>query len=117
MNGGPAVWAKSVAQPEGISVRSSVLTYMPRGTVLGATLLVAVVSDNLAGQAIEIIRRDGSPGGDNDPSARPQLRGTHHLFWLTYRGLETMLLALVDETRASRMAERLNAELKLLGPL
>jgi len=116
MTGGSAVRAESVAEPEGIFVLSSVLTYMPRGTVLGATLLVAVVADNLEGQAIEIIRREGPQGVTMIPARGLNFPEHITFFGLTYRGLETVLLALVDETTASRTAERLNEELKLLEP-
>ncbi|MDV7396418.1 hypothetical protein RZS08_33800, partial [Arthrospira platensis SPKY1] len=37
-------------------------------------------------------------------------------FGLTYLGLETVLLALLDETTAERITERMNVELKLLEP-
>ena len=89
---------------------------MPRGTVLGATLLVAVVADNLEGQAIEIIRREGPQGVTMIPARGLNFPEHITFFGLTYRGLEKVLLALVDETTASRTAERLNEELKLLEP-
>jgi hypothetical protein len=116
MTGEPTVRAESVDEPAGIFVLSSILTYMPRGTVLGATLLVAVVADNLEGQAIEIIRREGPQGVTMIPARGLNFPEHITFFGLTYRGLEKVLLALVDETTASRTAERLNEELKLLEP-
>jgi len=83
---------------------------------LGATLLVAVVADNLEGQAIEIIRREGPQGVTMIPARGLNFPEHITFFGLTYRGLETVLLALVDETTASRTAECLNQELKLLEP-
>lgn len=58
----------------------------------------------------------GSPGCDDDPPRGLNFPEHITFFGLTYRGLETVLLALVDETTASRTAERLNEELKLLEP-
>ncbi len=89
---------------------------MPWGTVLGAALLVAVVADNREGQAIEIIRREGPQGVTMIPARGLNFPEHITFFGLTYRGLETVLLALVDETTANRTAERLNKELKLLEP-
>ena len=83
---------------------------------MGATLLVAVVADNLEGQAIEIIRREGRQGVTMIPARGLNFPEHITFFGLTYRGLETVLLALVDETTASRTAESLNEELKLLEP-
>jgi len=97
-------------------VLSSILTRTPQRNVMSATLLVAVVADNLEDQAIEIIRGEGPQGVTMIPARGLNFPEHVTFFGLTYHGLETMLLALVDETTASRLAERLNEELKLLEP-
>jgi len=83
---------------------------------LDATLLVAVVAENLEGQAIKIIRGEGPQGVTMIPARGLNFPEHITFFGLTYSGMETVLLALVDETTASRTAERLNEELKLLEP-
>ncbi|MCG5512734.1 hypothetical protein [Ectothiorhodospira shaposhnikovii] len=81
-----------------------------------AKLLVAVVADELEEAAREIAREEGARGMTLI-SARG-LNFPEHItfFGLTYYGIETVLVALLDEATAIRIAERMNIELKLLEP-
>ena len=83
---------------------------------MDATLLVAVVADELEEAAREVARSEGVRGMTL-LSARG-LNFPEHItfFGLTYFGAETVLLALLDADTALRVAERLNLELKLLEP-
>jgi len=81
-----------------------------------AMLLVAVVADELEEAAREIARREGARGMTL-LSARGLSFPEHITFFgLTYLGVETVLVALLDEATAARVAERMNVELKLLEP-
>ncbi len=81
-----------------------------------ARLLVAIVADDMEDAAREIARQEGARGMTL-VSARGMNFPEHITFFgLTYLGAETMLLALLDEGTAVRIAERLNVELHLLEP-
>jgi hypothetical protein len=81
-----------------------------------AKLLVAVVADEMEEAAREIARQEGVRGMTL-VSARGINFPEHITFFgLTYLGIETILLALLDEDTAVQIAERLNVELKLLEP-
>ncbi len=87
-----------------------------RGLAVKAKLLVAVVSDDLEEAAREVARQEGARGMTL-LSARGLNFPEHVTFFgLTYLGIETLLVALLDEDTAVRIAERLNVELKLLEP-
>lgn len=79
-------------------------------------LLVAVVAEELEEAAREIARSEGARGMTL-LSARGMNFPEHITFFgLTYLGSETVLLALLDDHTATRIAERMNLELKLLEP-
>lgn len=81
-----------------------------------AKLLVAVVADELEERAVAIVREEGG-SGVTFLSGRGLSFPEHMTFFgLTYRGLEKVLLCVLDETTAVRAAERLNRELDLLKP-
>lgn len=83
---------------------------------MSASLLVAVVADELEGAALEVARSEGARGVTM-LSARGIGFPEHVTFFgLTYRGLETVLLWVLDETTAARVSDRLNSELELLQP-
>ena len=83
---------------------------------LEAKLLVAIVANDMEEAAREIARQEGARGMTL-LSARGMNFPEHVTFFgLTYLGVETMLLALLDEGSATRTAERLNLELQLLEP-
>lgn len=79
-------------------------------------LLVAVVAEELEEAAREIARSEGARGMTL-LSARGMNFPEHITFFgLTYLGSETVLVALLDDHTATRIAERMNQELKLLEP-
>lgn len=79
-------------------------------------LLVAVVAEELEDAAREIARSEGARGMTL-LSARGMNFPEHITFFgLTYLGSETVLVALLDAPTATRIAERMNQELKLLEP-
>lgn len=81
-----------------------------------AGLLVAVVADDLEDAAREIARQEGARGMTL-LSARGMNFPEHVTFFgLTYLGIESVLVVLLDEETAVRIAERMNRELKLLEP-
>jgi len=81
-----------------------------------AKLLVAVLAHELEEAAREIAREEGACGMTL-LSARGMNFPEHITFFgLTYFGIETILVALLDEATAVRVAERMNVELKLLEP-
>jgi hypothetical protein len=81
-----------------------------------AKLLVAVLAHELEEAAREIAREEGARGMTL-LSARGMNFPEHVTFFgLTYLGIESVLLALLDEATAVRIAERMNVELKLLEP-
>jgi hypothetical protein len=81
-----------------------------------AKLLVAVVAHELEEAAREIARQEGARGMTLLPARGMNFPEHVTFFGLTYLGIETVLLALLDETTAVRIAERLNVELELLKP-
>jgi hypothetical protein len=81
-----------------------------------AKLLVAVVADEMEEAAREIARQEGARGMTLI-SARGMNFPEHVTFFgLTYLGAETVLVAILDEATATRIAERMNIELCLLEP-
>jgi hypothetical protein len=81
-----------------------------------ARLLVAVVADELEERAVAIVREEGG-SGVTFLSGRGLGFPEHITFFgLTYRGLEKVLLCVLDGVTAERAAERLNRELDLLQP-
>ena len=84
--------------------------------MMQATLLVAIIADELEESACAIAREEGARGMTLI-SARGQNFPEHITFWgLTYLGIETALLIILDEETAARIAKRLNQELDLLQP-
>ncbi len=80
------------------------------------TLLIAVVSDPLEEQAIEIARKEGVHGVTVLPGRGIGFPEHTTFFGLTFQGLEKVLLWITDAEAANRIAERLNIELDLLAP-
>lgn len=98
------------------AVLSSVQVRNGAVTAVKAKLLVAVVAHELEEAAREIAREEGARGMTL-LSARGMNFPEHITFFgLTYLGIETVLVALLDEATALRCAERMNLELKLLEP-
>ena len=87
-----------------------------RGLAVKAKLLVAVVADELEEPAREIAREEGARGMTLLPARGMNFPEHITFFGLTYFGIETILVALLDEATAVRVAERMNVELKLLEP-
>jgi hypothetical protein len=87
-----------------------------RGGAVQAKLLVAVVANELEDAAREIARQEGARGMTLLAARGMNFPEHVTFFGLTYLGLETVLLALLDEATAVRIAERMNVELKLLEP-
>ena len=81
-----------------------------------AKLLVAVVAHELEEAAREIARQEGARGMTLLDARGMNFPEHVTFFGLTYLGLETALLALLDEATAVRIAERMNIELQLLEP-
>ncbi len=81
-----------------------------------ANLLVAVVADELEERAREIAREEGARGMTLLNGRGISFPEHVTFFGLTYLGAETVLLAVLGEETATRIAERMNAELKLLEP-
>lgn len=87
-----------------------------RGSAVKAKLLVAVVAHELEEAAREIARREGARGMTLLSARGMNFPEYVTFFGLTYLGIETVLLALLDEATAMRIAECMNVELKLLEP-
>jgi hypothetical protein len=81
-----------------------------------AKLLVAVVAHELEEAAREIAREEGARGMTLLPARGMNFPEHVTFFGLTYLGIESVLLALLDEATAVRIAERMNLELELLKP-
>ncbi|MEY6432599.1 hypothetical protein ABC977_09300 [Thioalkalicoccus limnaeus] len=81
-----------------------------------AKLLVAVVAHELEEAAREIAREEGARGMTLLDARGMNFPEHITFFGLTYLGIETVLVALLDEGTAVRIAERMNLELKLLEP-
>jgi hypothetical protein len=81
-----------------------------------ARLLVAVVADELEERAVAIVREEGGSGITFLPGKGLGFPEHITFFGLTYRGLEKVLLCVLDDITAARAAERLNRELDLLKP-
>jgi hypothetical protein len=81
-----------------------------------ASLLIAVVSDELEERAVAIVRGEGGRGVTILPGRGLSFPELITFFGLTYRGLEKVLLCVLDDITAERAAERLNRELDLLQP-
>lgn len=79
-------------------------------------LLVAVVADELEEHARDIIRQEGAQGITILSAGGIGFPEHITFFGLTYRGIESVLLCLLDEETAEQTAERLNRELDLLKP-
>jgi len=86
------------------------------GKAVKAKLLVAVVAHELGEAAREIARQEGARGMTLLAARGMNFPEHVTFFGLTYLGIETVLLALLDEATALRIAERMNVELKLLEP-
>jgi hypothetical protein len=79
-------------------------------------LLVAVVADELEERAIAIAAEEGAPGATGVPARGIGFPEHVTFFGLTYRGLETALVWVLNRASAERIADRLNRELELLAP-
>lgn len=83
---------------------------------MSMALLVAVVADELEERARDIIRQEGAQGITILSAGGIGFPEHVTFFGLTYRGIESVLLCLLDAETAERTAERLNRELDLLRP-
>lgn len=81
-----------------------------------ASLLVAVVADELEEQALRIAREEGARGVTILPGHGEGFPEHVTFYGLTYRGVEKIILWVLDETTAERIAARLNDELELTRP-
>ena len=85
-------------------------------TGMSTTLLIAVVADALEERAAAIAREEGAMGV-TILSARGIGFPEHVTFFgLTYRGLEKVMLWVLDHATSQTIADRLNRELDLLSP-
>ena len=80
-------------------------------------LLITVVADELEEQAAAILRDEGAQGITIVPGRGLGFPEHVTFFGVTYRGMEKVLLCLVDGETAEHMAGRLNRELNLLQPV
>ncbi|WP_290653062.1 hypothetical protein [Aquisalimonas sp.] len=83
---------------------------------MSASLLIAVVADEMEEAAVEIARSAGARGVTVLPARGIGFPEHITFFGLTYRGLEKVLLWVLDSESAAEIAERLNRELDLLQP-
>jgi hypothetical protein len=81
-----------------------------------ASLLVAVLADDMEEAAIEVARQEGVRGLTVLPARGLNYPEHVTFFGNTYLGLEVALLMVLDRVTAARIAERLNLELDLLKP-
>jgi hypothetical protein len=81
-----------------------------------ASLLVAVLADDMEEAAIELARQEGVRGITILPARGLNYPEHVTFFGNTYLGLEVALLMVLDRVTAARIAERLNVELDLLKP-
>lgn len=81
-----------------------------------AALLVAVVADELEEEAVRIAREAGARGVTILSGRGIGFPEHVTFFGITYRGLEKILLWVLDEPSAEVIAERINLELDLLKP-
>ncbi|OOG24060.1 hypothetical protein B1C78_09595 [Thioalkalivibrio denitrificans] len=88
---------------------------MERRQVSGR-VLVAVVADEMEEQALAILREEGARGVTIASGRGIGFPEHMTFFGLTYRGLESVLVCVLDDDTAERIAERLNRELSLLEP-
>ena len=94
----------------------NIADYSRRCKTLSGNLLVAVVADELEEAALHIAGKEGAKAV-TILSARGIGFPEHVTFFgVTYQGLEKVLLWLLDEESAQRIASRLNIELELLKP-
>jgi hypothetical protein len=84
--------------------------------MIRAVVLVAVVADELEERAVAIVREEGGSGVTILPGRGLSFPEHVTFFGLTYRGLEKVLICVLDQVTAERAAERLNRELDLLQP-
>lgn len=79
-------------------------------------LFVAVVADELEERAVAIALDEGV-SGVSVVSAHGLGFPEHMTFFgITYKGLEKVIISLMDRKRAEHLAERMNRELELLKP-
>lgn len=81
-----------------------------------AVLLLAVVADELEERALAIVHEEGADGVTVVPAHGIGFPEHMTFFGLTYRGLEKVLMCVLDHDSAERIANRLNVELDLLAP-
>lgn len=81
-----------------------------------ASLLIAVVADELEERAEALALEEGAPGFTVMPAHGLGFPEHMTFFGLTYRGLEKVLLCVLDHETAEAIANRLNVELELLSP-
>ncbi len=83
---------------------------------MSTSLLIAVVADELEERAAEIAREEGAMGVTILPGRGLGFPEHVTFFGLTYRGVEKVLLWVLDSETAETVANRLNRELDLLSP-
>jgi hypothetical protein len=83
---------------------------------MGLALLIAVVAEELEERAAEIARQEGALGVTILSAKGIGFPEHISFFGLTYRGLENLLLWVLDQETAETVADRLNRELDLLAP-
>lgn len=79
-------------------------------------LFVAVVADELEERAVDIALEEGVRGVSVIPAHGLGFPEHMTFFGVTYKGLEKVIISLMDRERAVRVAERMNRELDLLAP-
>jgi hypothetical protein len=83
---------------------------------MSTALLVAVVADALEEKAAAIAREEGAMGVTILPARGLGFPEHVTFFGLTYRGLEKVMLWVLDHATSQTIANRLNHELELLSP-
>ncbi len=83
---------------------------------MSTSLLIAVVADELEERAAAIAREEGAMGLTIVPGRGLGFPEHVTFFGLTFRGIEKVLLWVLDSETAETVANRLNRELDLLSP-
>lgn len=83
---------------------------------MSTSLLIAVVADELEERAAAIAREQGAMGVTIVPGRGLGFPEHVTFFGLTFRGIEKVMLWVLDSETAGTIADRLNRELDLLSP-
>ena len=83
---------------------------------MSAVLLLAVVADELEEKAVAIAEEEGARNVTVVPAHGLGFPEHMTFFGLTYRGIESVVLAVLERPVGDRIVARLNRELDLIAP-